>query len=435
MKQREIVTSTSAALMAPPAFVARAMLLALSLAILAFILWAYLAELDQVVFAQGRVIPSGEIQTVQNLEGGIVEEIMIKAGDRVAAGDILLQIAGTSLTAELNEARQRVYDLEANIARFTAEIDGGEPAFPDDLREARPDIVERVESLYRSRMRGLRENLAAIDEQLRRRDEELANLSSRNDLLLENYGLLKSELDLMEPLVERGAVSQVEILQLRRQLNELEGERKQNETVIATTGALIAQGKQQRGEILNSFRTDAIEKRNEMNAQLAGLKEVLVASADRVKRTAVRAPADGIVKQVLVNTIGGVIQPGMPLVELVPEGDTLVVEAQIRPEDIAFLWVGQASSVRLTAYDFTIYGALKGTLEYLSADTVVDEEGRHFYIGRIRTSDTNLPNAEEELPILPGMVAQVDLLTGKRSVLDYLMKPVNRASHRALRER
>ncbi|MBA5778249.1 HlyD family type I secretion periplasmic adaptor subunit [Stappia sp. F7233] len=433
--KREVITSTSAAMMAPPTFAARAMIVALSLAVAAFLAWAYYARLDQVVFAEGRVIPSGEVQIVQNLEGGIVEEIRIKAGDHVSAGDVLLRIAGTSLTAELNEARQRAFDLEANIARLTAEIEGGEPDFPAELREARPDIVERVASLFRSRMRGLQENLAAIEEQLRRRYEELSTLSARNDLLLENYGLLQDELELVEPLLERGAVSQVEVLQLRRQLNELEGERKQNETAIATTGALIAQGKQQRSEVLNTFRTEAIEKRNEMNAQLAGLKEELVASSDRVKRTSVRAPASGIVKQVLVNTIGGVIQPGMPLVELVPQDDTLVVEAQIRPEDIAFLWAGQPASVRLTAYDFTIYGALKGTLEYLSADTVADEEGRHYYIGRIRTTDTNLPHADEELQILPGMVAQVDLLTGKRSILDYLLKPVNRASHRALRER
>ncbi|NRG16624.1 HlyD family type I secretion periplasmic adaptor subunit [Rhizobiales bacterium] len=435
MSERRVITSTSAALMAPPRFAARAMLIAVCVVLSGFLAWAWSAELDQIVFAEGRVIPSGEVQTVQNLEGGIVEEILVRAGDRVKTGDVLLQIAGTSLTAELNGTRQKLYELRAEIARLTAEIEDVSPVFPQELIEERPDAVERAMTLYESRQKQLADNLAAVDEQLARRDEELETLHARSRLMVEDRELLEKEVALVELLVSQGAVSEVEVLRLKRELNQLDAERKKNETAIATTGALLAQGKQQRGEIINQFRTEAIERRNELNTEAEGLSEALVASTDRVSRTAMRAPVSGIVKQVLVNTVGGVIQPGETLVEIVPEEDTLVVEAQIKPEDIAFLWIGQPANLRLTAYDFAIYGSLSGELEYLSADTVSDDEGRRFYIGRIRTDDTKLPHAEEELPILPGMVAQVDLVTGKRSVLDYLLKPVNRARQRALRER
>ncbi|MXN66910.1 HlyD family type I secretion periplasmic adaptor subunit [Stappia sp. GBMRC 2046] len=435
MKERRVITSTSAALMAPPRIAARAMLIAICVVMSGFLAWAYSAELDQIVFAEGRVIPSGEVQTIQNLEGGIVEEILVRAGRHVKTGDVLLQIAGTSLTAELNGTRQKLFELRAEIARLSAEIEGRAPEFPPELAEERPDAVERAMTLYKSRRRQLEDTLAAVDEQLARRGEELETLHARNRLMIDDRELLEKEIGLVEPLVSQGAVSEVEVLRLRRELNQLDAERKKNETAIATTGALLAQGKQERGEIINRFRTEAIERRNELNTEAEGLGEALVASSDRVSRTAVRAPVSGIVKQVLVNTVGGVVQPGETLVEIVPEEDTLVVEAQIKPEDIAFLWIGQQANLRLTAYDFAIYGSLSGELEYLSADTVADDQGRHFYIGRIRTGDTTLPHAEEDLPILPGMVARVDLVTGKRSVLDYLLKPVNRARQRALRER
>lgn len=369
----------------------------LSLLLLAVILaaayyWASRATLDEVTIGYGKVIPSNREQVIQSLEGGILSALLVKEGDVVDKGQVLLRIDDTRFNAALQEGRSRSMALRAAIARLRAEADGRKPVFPPDIR---PELIKPEMDLYQSRSRALEDSLAA----LRR-----------------SYQLADEELKMTAPLVEKGVVSEVELLRLKRQVNELRA---------------------QMLDRYNKFRADARAELAKNEAELAAVSEINTARADQVKRTTIRAPMRGIVKNIKVTTVGGVIQPGMDIMEIVPLEDQLLIEARVRPSDIAFLHPGQPATVKITAYDYSIYGGLKGTLEYISPDTITDEKNPHesFYRIQVRTEHAYLHGKEGKLPIIPGMTATVEILTGHKTVLDYVLKPLLKAKETALRER
>ncbi len=367
--------------------------LLLLLAILAAAwIWASTSWLDIVTMGEGKVIPSSREQVIQSLEGGILSEMRVREGDIVDAGDVLLRIDDTRFGATFREGKSRQDALRAGIARLKAEAAGTEPVFPADLE---PAAVETERKLYQSRRQTLEEAVGSLAASLR---------------------LAQSELDMTAPLVAQGAVSEVEVLRLRREVTELRGRIQERR---------------------NTFRAEARGELAEKEAELAATSEMNVAREDQVLRAVVRAPMRGTVKNVKVTTVGGVIQPGADILEIVPLDDQLLVEARIRPKDVAFLRPGLPAMVKITAYDYSIYGGLKGTLEHISADTIVDEKKpeESFYRIRVRTERAWLEGHDGRLPIIPGMVATVEVLTGRRTVLQYLLKPVLKARDAAMRER
>jgi adhesin transport system membrane fusion protein len=404
--------------------------------LLAAVIWAQQAELDEVTRGMGAVIPSSEVQVVQNLEGGIVSEIMVRNGATVEAGQVLLRIDDTSAAAGFKELRESYFGLLASVARLTAEVEGEDLVFPEDVQRERPDLVASEQQLFLTRQSELNSGIQILQEQRIQRSGELEELRGRLAGLRRSLALVNEEYQLTAPLLAKGMVSRVDVIRLERERADLSTEIGQIEIAIPNAQAAISEAEQRILERRNNAKGQAHAELNDKKVKLASLVEQMRAREDRVVRTEVRAPMRGIVKSVKLTTVGGVVQPGEDLVEIVPLDDTLLVEARISPSDVAFLHPGQAVRIKLTAYDFSIYGGLDGELEQISADTIEDERGEHFYHVRARTQETHLTGKDgEPLPIIPGMVAEVDILTGKKTVLQYLMKPFIKARYNAFRER
>ncbi|MDP3269104.1 MAG: HlyD family type I secretion periplasmic adaptor subunit [Legionella sp.] len=359
-----------------------------ALVIIVGIVWAHFAILDEVTTGQGKVIPSSEIQVIQNLEGGIVKNIFVKEGEIVKKNQILMQIDNTRFQSSYAETEKKIDSLRLEIIRINAEMKNTKPQFPEALIKSHPNLVKNQQSLYESRMRELNQLQISLE-------------------------LAQKELDMTRPLLKNGSVSQVEVIRLDRTVNEIRGS-------------------------IDKFKSDELDKLNKARGELSSLTEANKADKDRLTRTTVRSPVYGIIKQIKTTTIGGVIQPGNNIVEIVPLDDTLLIEANVRPSDIGFIHPGQKAMVKISAYDFSIYGGLEGTVEQISADTIIDEtdkKNESFYVIRVRTEKNSLGTAEKPLPIIPGMMATVDILTGQKSVLDYILKPILKAKQSALRER
>jgi len=372
------------------------------------IIWAYFAELDEVTRGSGKTTPSSHIQVIQNLEGGILSEILVREGDIVQKGQALLQLDPVRFASSLNETKLKYYELLAATARLSAEVENKVLIIPAEVLKEAPEIASNAKQLFDSRRKELNASTKILQEQV--------NQYSRG------YALLKEELNMSIPLVEEGAMSKVELLRIKREANSLRGQLSEAENKLAETKV--------------RFQTKALEELNQARAELDRTGQSTFALEDRVSRTRVVSPVKGIIKQLKIVTIGGVIQPGMDLVEIVPIDDQLLIEAEIRPSDIAFLHPGQKAMVKLTAYDFSIYGGLEAKLEHISADSITNEEdGESYYIIRLRTNKNYLEKNGTKLEIIAGMTADVDILTGKKSVLDYLLKPILKARERALKER
>lgn len=396
--------------------------------------WADRAELDEVTRGTGRVVPSRQVQVVQNLEGGILAELSIKEGDVVEEGQVLLRIDDTRFSSSLRENRIRFLALKAKAARLRAEGNDTDFEAPTEVLEEEPSLVEQERTLLRSRQEELASTTDILNRQITQRRQELGELRAQRAQLRRGHGLVSKELNMTRPLVAEGAISEVEVLRLEREVSELRGQLDANSHGISRLESKLEEAKTKVREAKLHFQNQARAELNDTMAELSGLSESGLALKDRVARTAVRSPVRGTVKELLVNTLGGVIQPGADLVKIVPLEDSLLVEARIRPADIAFLRPGQNSVVKFTAYDFAIYGGLDASLEQIGADTITDERNDTFYRVLVRTERNYLGSQDHPLPLIPGMLTEVDILTGKKTVLDYLLKPVLRAKERALRE-
>lgn len=397
--------------------------------------WAYNAEIDQVTRGSGKVIPSRQVQVVQNLEGGILAEILVNVGEIVDRGQLLLKIDDTRFSAPYRESRFRYLALKAKVARLEAETMGSDFAIPQEVQDEYPDVAGRERDLFDSRKKRFEAELSILEEQIKQRTQELAELRAREGHLKRSFELLKSELSMTRPLVAQGAVSKVEMLRLERDANKVEGDLESTRLQIPIIQSRLEEAKRSLEERSLKYSNEAKLELNEALSELEGISVAAVALEDRLKRTHVRSPVRGTINQILVNTVGGVIQPGMDLIEIVPLEDTLLVETRIKPSDIAFLHPGQDAMVMFTAYDFTIYGGLEGKVEHISADSITDEKGESFYLVRVRTKENHLGTEQNPMPIIPGMVATVDILTGKNTILSYLLKPALRTQKLALKER
>lgn len=403
--------------------------------VVVFLVWASFSEIDEVTRGDGKVIPSQQIQVVQNLEGGILSRLHVKVGEIVAKDQLLLEIDKTRFSAPYMESRVGYLTLKAQVARLEAEARGRNFAVPDEVAREKPELGAREQELFTTRKQQLAAKMQILQEQLTQRRQELAELKSRLSELNRTSGLLHKELSMTKPLVAQGAVSEVEVLRLQRQESEMSGNIQSTKIAIPKVESKIAEAKKALEEEQLIFHNTARKELNEVYDRLEGITATAVALADRLERTAVRSPVRGTINQIKVNTVGGSIQPGMDLIEIVPLEDTLLVEARIKPADIAFLHPNQQAVVKFTAYDFTIYGGLDADLEHISADSITDKQDNDYYLARLRTRQNSLGGKDKPLPIIPGMVVSVDILTGKKTILTYLLKPVLRARHIALRER
>ncbi len=410
----------------------RSLLYVLALVVVLLLIWSAFAEVDQVTRGEGKVIPSSHVQVLQSLDGGVVTEIAVQEGDIVEAGQLLVQLDGTRFESTLGENRAEYLALKAKAIRLQAVADDTEFQVSPTLQQEAPSLVTQARRLYDSSRAELSAMQQIAKQQLVQRQQEVIEAQSRRDQAADSYRLTSRELDLTRPLVRSGAVSEVELLRLEREVSSSRGDRDQAVAQIARLQASIIEAQQKIQEVELEFKNQIREELSVVMARLSALQESSLGLSDRVKLTSVRSPVQGTVKRLFFKTVGGVVTPGKEVVEVVPLGDSLLLEARIQPQDIAFLRPNQEALVKFTAYDFVVYGGLPAVVEYIGADTVMDEEGNPFYVVRVRTRESSLG---EDKPIIPGMVASVDILTGKKTILAYLLKPVLRAKQYALSER
>ncbi|HDG1680594.1 TPA: HlyD family type I secretion periplasmic adaptor subunit [Kluyvera ascorbata] len=400
------------------------------------IAWAALAEIDEVTRGDGKAIPSSRLQKIQNLEGGIVAEVFVHEGEVVNAGAPLLRLDDTRFRSNAGESEADRLALEARIQRLTAQVEGKETlTLSPTIMAKSPDIANGELELFASVNKRIQSELSGLNEQLVQKKQELLDYQAKAEQYRRSLGLLQQEISMSEPLVAKGAISKVELLRLRRSEVDTRGQLESVTLAVPRAQAALKEIESKMGEARGRYRSEALSQLNEARTDLSKSEASGKAIEDRVNRTLVTSPVRGIVQQLMVNTIGGVIQPGNDIVEIVPLDDTLLVEAKIRPQDIAFLRPGQEAIVKFTAYDYTIYGGLKAKLEQISPDTVTDKEGKSFYVIRLRTEKNHLGSDKNPLIIIPGMVASVDIITGKKTILAYLLKPILRARAEAFRER
>ncbi len=431
----EFMPETESAVLEDSPWLARLTVWLVALLLLSALVWANYAVLDEVTTGLGKAIPSSKIQTIQNLEGGIVAEIFVREGQVVNKGDVLLRLDGTRFLSNQEEAEVDRMALLAKLERLGAEAEGRALVMPEEILQKAPQLAEDERGFYQARQNRLHGEQAVLNQQLSQKQQEVAEFRSKQQQYRSSLALIQRELNMSLPLVGTGAISEVEVLRLRRSMVDVRGALDATTLALPRAEAAVSEIRSRLEQVELTFRSEAFKELNEVRTQLNRITATSVAIEDRVSRTTVVSPVHGVIKQLRVNTIGGVVQPGSDLLEIVPLEDSLLIEAQVRPQDIAFLHPGQRAMVKISAYDYTIYGGLKANLELIGADTITDQEGRSFYLIQVRTERNYLGTPEKPLVIIPGMVATVDIITGEKSVLDYLLKPVLKARSEALRER
>ena len=427
--------TSAAALQGPPAF-SHVILWGAVLFVVAFFTWAAYANIGESTVGEGRVIPTGQVQVVQNLEGGIVSEIKVKVGDTVRKNDTLVVIDDTRYTSSAKENTAKDSALMAKISRLSAEVQGAAFVVPAAVAKANPDLARREMELYQSRQAEFVANTAALRQQIDQRNQEIVEKRGRVKQITGSLAMLNETITMMRPVVKAGAMSQIEMLAKEREANDLKGELDSSNINIPRLEAAVSEARNKLQSYEAKFRADALGELNVARAEQEGTSATGVALKDRVERAVVRSPVTGTIKTVKVTTVGGIIQPGSDMIEIVPTEDSLLVEARVKPQDIAFLRPGQDALVKLTAYDFSIYGGFPAKLEYIGADSVQDEKKQEsYYLVRVRTTGQGPTREGKPLAIIPGMTASVHIQTGEKTFLQYLLKPIIKTKELAFRER
>ncbi|WP_153916345.1 HlyD family type I secretion periplasmic adaptor subunit [Shewanella sp. TC10] len=421
--------------------------------VICFVIWSYFSELDQVTSGMGKVIPSSQIQLIDSLDGGVLQEIYIQEGMIVTKDQPLVKIDDIRFRSDFAQQEQEVYSLQTNVIRMRAELDSivisdmssnwreqvkitKQPlVFSDDIIQQEPALVKNQQEEYSGRLDNLSNQLEILVRQIQQRQQETEELSSKITTLTKSFQLISRELELTKPLAQKGIVPEVELLKLERTVNDIQGELKTMRLLRPKLKASMDEAILKRREAVFVYAADLRASLNEMQTKLSRMNQAQIGAFDKINKSVITSPVNGTIKTLHINTLGGVVQPGEEIIEIVPSEDQLLIETKITPQDIAFLHPGLPAIVKVTAYDFTRYGGLKGTVEHISADTSQDEEGDSFYTIRVRTEESNLiKNDGTKMPIIPGMLTSVDVITGKRTILEYILNPILRAKETALRE-
>lgn len=402
----------------------------------AFIMWANFAELDEVTRGDGKIIPSSEVQALQSLDPGIVDEFLVAEGDEVAAGQVLVRLSDIQASSDLGANRARYLGLRAAITRLQAEAEGkSNVEFADEVIQGAPQSVTEEMNAFRANRQSLNGQANVLRQQLVQREQEVQELKTRISDTRGVISLQRQEMQMIEPLVAKGSAPKMELLQLQRGLKERSTELNGYLSNLPRAEAAVEEAKARIAEVEDSFKAQA---QTELSAKLVEMSEIgerLSALQDRKTRTELKSPVDGIIQEITLNTVGGVVNPGEDLIKIVPKDDQLIVEARVSPTDRAFIHPGQHAVIKLTAYDFSIYGGLRGELIYISQDTFEDQQGNIYYQVRLRTEKNHLLHNGEKKPIKTGMVASVDILTGKKTIMQYLLKPLIKTLDNAMNER
>lgn len=400
------------------------------------IVWANFAVLDEVTRGRGKVVPTRQVQEIQNLEGGILKEVLVEEGQMVTEGQIVARIDNEVAKSQYRDAVTKSLEARAAIACIDALLEGaGEVRMPAEVLEKAPEIAEDQKSSYAALNEQHLSELRVLETQKEQKEQEVREMLGRMHQLEQRLNIALEELRIAKPLADKEIMAKTDYLALKDRVVTLRGDLQAINLGLPRVRKAVEEFDSHIDQSKARFRSKLLEERNELKSHLTTYEQTLAAGEDRVIRTEVRSPVDGTVKRILINTIGGVIQPGESIMEIVPMDEFLLIEARIRPSDIAFIRPDQKAVIKLTAYDFGIYGGLEGHVTSISADTIEDERGETFYLVKLRTKGNSLRYHNQELPIITGMTADVDILTGKKTVLDYLLKPILKAKQNALRER
>ena len=434
-KDYEFMHSLSSAVLLSTPSKIRAVLYFWIVAIIMFITWAYFAQIDEIARGDGDIVPSGENQMIQNLEGGIIEEILVKEGQIVEKGQLLIKIDNQKSQSSFSTNVIKADALEAKIIRLRAESSGRKFKVTKEMQKRIPQFINNERSLYNTNKQQLNSKLNALKEQLSQRRYELSETKSSRNSMKKSLKMINEEVLMTKPMVAKGVRSKIDFLKLQREANEVKDRYDAARLSVPRLISAIEEVKSTIKETSLSYRSDAKLKLNEAVSELRAYKANSTALQDQVRRTLVRSPMKGIVQKLFIHTVGGVIQPGADILEIVPTDSTLLVEVKIKPADIAFIYFGQKAIVKFSAYDFSIYGGLDGEVVLISADTITDKKENVFYTVRIKTNKNYLERNGEELKIIPGMTVSVDIITGKKSVLDYILKPILKTKQYTFTER
>lgn len=412
-----------------------AVIMIFALFVIAAIVWMNWAKIDVVIRGSGKVSPASQVQNIQSLEGGIISEILVAEGQVVEAGQVLVKISDVAFSSSFEENRLLYLELVAKATRLEAEA--FDRAFkPDSEVSAEASHLNKSEkSLYDSNQQQLKETLSVLEEKIRQQKSALLEAKSKRRQLQRSLELVQKEIVIKKPLKDRGIISEVEFLQLQQREAEFEGEIEAVTLSIPRIESTIEEARFNKQKEKLNFQNNVKKELNEVTAEISRIKETQTALQDRVKRTTLRSPVNGIVQRLYINTIGGVISPGNNILEIVPQEDALLVELKIKPADIAYVNVGQFARLKFSAYDFAIHGSLQGIVTFVSADTITNEEGESFFLVRVEPVKSFLGAKSGELPIKIGMTAEADIITDKKTILSYLTEPVHRGIDKALRER
>ncbi|MCB9978206.1 MAG: HlyD family type I secretion periplasmic adaptor subunit [Rhodospirillales bacterium] len=417
-------------------FSRHALLLSIAAFCVFFLLWASFATLDETTRGDGRIIPSSEVQILQSLEGGIIDEFFVREGDSVKAGQSLVQLRDIEASSNLGTNQARYLGLLAAVTRLQAEAEGRESVeFPENVIKGAPESVTEELNAFRANREKIEGQLRILEQQRDQRKQEVSEMTTRSRDLGGVIALAREQRSMVAPLVERGSAPRMELLELDRTIQEKQTELNSVKTSLPRARSAVEEAEARIKDIETTARAQAQSELSSKMIEMNAIRESLSGLRDRKTRNDIKSPVDGTIKDIKVTTVGGVVRPGDPIIEIVPTDDQLLVEARIRPADIAFLYPGQKAVVKITAYDFSIYGGLKGEVVEISPDAITNEKGESFYRVRIRTDENSLRRKNEVLPIIPGMVASVDILTGHKTVMEYLLKPFIKTIDTAMHER
>ena len=435
IRDTDFMSDLDAATRMRPATSAMLMLFSIIALVIFGIIWAAVSEVEQRTRGEGQVVPTQEIQVVQSKEGGIIAEILVEEGEQVKKDQVLLRLSDIEASSEGRGTEARSLSLRAKKARLESESTGKEFVMPQDIIEKSPQVAATERSLYESRQKELQNSYAILDDRISKASAELSEVGSQINSLYQSKKLLQQELTLTREMVAKRAVPKLEQLRLEREVQDLSGQINSLSEKKKGLEAEVEVSKKERASQDDKFRSQALGEMNAVETEISGLEESLKTIGDRVYRSEVRSTVDGIINKIAIKTIGGVVEPAMKLIEIVPLDDELKIVARVAPGDIAFLRPGQDVKVKITAYDPQKYGALHGKLMRIGASTVHDSEGNPSFEIEVRTDKNHMGTADNPLPITPGMVANTEVITGKRTILEYLLKPVLRARDVAFTER
>jgi len=420
-----------------------AMFLLIMLLIIGLVVWASIAEVDEMTRGDGKVIPSSKIQKVQSLDGGIISEILIKTGQHVKQGQALMKIDTTRFQASVEEVKDERLALIAKKSRLNAQLAFNprkkipKIKFPKEVA-SKKKIVNVENKVFKNNIDEHRSALKILELQFEQKVQEKKEIVSKINQLRKSLNLAKKQLNTISRMVKSGSKSKVELLNMQKELNQLEGDLETSELSLSRSELSISEAENKIVEKVKTFRSESYKEIQEVDIQLNKIESRLVSESDKLDKTTVRSPVNGVIKQININTIGGVVKSGVDLIEIVPDSDVLLVEAKIDPKDIAFISPAQKAVVKLTAYDFTVYGGLDGKIIEISADSIKDTEskdGKSFYQIVIQTEKNALERNGERLPIIPGMITSVDIVTGKKTIMDFFLKPIIKIKEGSLHER